>query len=126
MAILLMTVNPRALPIKVGPMNNSPFRINVAQQSGNWIVRLSGEMDYAASLELVPQLADIASQCDSDLLFDLAEVTLIDSEGIKALLVARQMMRRKDAEVRVINCSCAAQKVLRLVGVDETLGIRAS
>jgi anti-sigma B factor antagonist len=119
-----MTASLHALPIKVGSMNNSPFRISVAQQSGTWIVSLSGEVDYAASLELLPQLADIINHCDSDLLFDLGGVTLIDSEGIKAILVARQGMRLKNREVRVVNCSHVAQRVLKLVGVDEALGAK--
>ena len=106
-------------------MNSSLFRISVAQQSGTWIVSLSGELDYAASIELVPKLVDITDNCDADLLFDLGQVTLIDSEGIKAILAAQERMRGKDGEVRVINCSLAARRVLHLVGVDEALGVRA-
>ena len=106
-------------------MNGSLLRIKVEQQPGAWIVSLSGDLDYAASIELTPKLVDITDQCDADLHFDLSRVTLIDSEGVKTLLSAQARMLDKNSRVRVINCSLAARRVLQLVGVDEVLGIRA-
>ena len=105
-------------------MNASYFRIRVAQDPNSWTVSLSGEVDYAASLEIGPQLVDIADRCDADLLFDLADVTLIDSEGIKALMGACARMRGKCGNVRIVKCSRTAERVLRLIGVDEMLGFR--
>ena len=106
-------------------MNTSFFRIDVSHTPGTWTVSLSGDVDYAASLELVPQLTDIADSCDSDLVFDLSNVTLLDSEGIKALLAAQARMRAKNGHMRVVRCSRSAQRVLRLVGVDDMLGVTA-
>lgn len=62
-------------------MNSSAFGISVAQQSGTWIVSLSGDLDYAASIELGPKLVDIIDRCGADLCFDLGGVTLLDSRG---------------------------------------------
>ncbi len=104
-------------------MNASFFRIEVAQDLHAWTIHLSGDVDYAASIELVPQLVEIADQCDKDLLIDLGGVTLIDSEGIKALLATCMRMRNKQGNARVVRCSPRAERVLRLVGVDEMLGI---
>jgi anti-anti-sigma factor len=106
-------------------MNASFFRIRVAQDPQAWTIHLSGDVDYAASLELVPQLIDIADHCDKDLLIDLEGVTLIDSEGIKALLATCKRMRNKQGNARVVRCSPMAERVLRLVGVDEMLGLSA-
>lgn len=111
---------------KASHMNASFFRIRVAQDPTTWTVSLSGDVDYAASLELAPKLADIADRCDTDLLIDLGKVTLIDSEGIKALMVACARMESKHGRLRVVNCSRMAERVLRLVGVDQVLGISAS
>lgn len=82
-------------------------------------------MDYAASLELTPKLVEITDQCDKDLLIDLGSVTLIDSEGVKVLMAVCARMRHKRGSARVVRCSPTAERVLRLVGVDEALGIRA-
>ena len=105
-------------------MNASFLQIRVVQEPDAWTVSLSGDVDYAASLELAPQLTEIVDKCDVNLFLDLGSVTMIDSEGIKALLCAYARMRDKQGEMRVIKCSRTAQRVLHLVGVDEMLGIR--
>lgn len=99
--------------------------MRVAQDLQAWTIHLSGDVDYAASLELVPQLVEIVDRCDKDLLIDLGGVTLIDSEGIKALIATCARMRDKHGNARVVKCSPTAERVLRLVGVSEMLGIRA-
>jgi anti-anti-sigma factor len=106
-------------------MNASYYHMKVLRESNSWRVCLAGDIDYAASIELAPELAEIVQDCDTELLFDLSEVTLIDSEGIKALMAAYAAMRDKDGQVRVVNCSQSALRVLQLVGVDDMLGISA-
>ena len=76
------------------PLDTAAFGVKVAHEPGNWLVSLSGEVDYAASLELNTTLGDIADRCDKDLLLDLSAVTMIDSEGIKTLFRFRS---RKNA-----------------------------
>jgi len=104
-------------------MSFSYHEMKVARGPNSWIVSLSGDVDYAASLELAPQLADIAEQCETELCLDLGAVTLIDSEGIKALMGAYATMRSKNGRVCVTNCSRQAYRVLHLVGADDMLGI---
>jgi anti-anti-sigma factor len=106
-------------------MNAPYYDIKVEWDPNACTVRLSGDVDYAASLELAPQLSEIVEECDTELVFDLSGVTLIDSEGIKALMAAHAGMRDKDAVMRVSNCSQSALRVLRMVGVDDMLGISA-
>ena len=86
-------------------------------------VYLSGEIDYAASLELVPWLDDLVTECEGHLLFDLAGVTLIDSEGIKMLMEAADRIRDKRLSARVIRTSAAADRIMRMAGVSEFLEI---
>ena len=78
---------------------------------------LCGEIDYTASLELEPKLRDITRNCTTELLFDLSQVTLIDSEGIKLLLNARDRMIRRSGRFGIIKCSNIAQRVLTIAGV---------
>ena len=99
------------------------YGVKVAQELGSWLVSLSGEVDYAASLELNATLRDIADRCDRDLLLDLSDVTMIDSEGIKTLLMVLSRMRDKNARARVVRCSRIAQRVIRLVGLDRVMEI---
>lgn len=106
-------------------MNASYYQMTVVREPNAWRVSLAGEIDYAASIGLAPELAEIVRKCDAELLLDLDEVTLIDSEGIKVLMAAYAAMRDKARCMRVVNCSKPALRVLHLVGVDDMLGISA-
>jgi len=103
-------------------LTTAPYQMRSECASNSWTVCLSGEIDYAASLALGPDLDSIAQSCSGDLLFDLGQVTLLDSEGLKLLLGALGTMHRKDCTARVIRCSKSAERVLRLSGMGELLG----
>ena len=103
-------------------MNTAPYQMRSQRASDSWTVSLSGEIDYAAALALGPELGRIAQSCSVELLFDLGQVTLLDSEGLKLLLGALEEMRQKNCAARVIRCSKNAERVLRLSGVHELLG----
>lgn len=90
------------------------------------LVSLSGEVDYAASIELTPALDDIADRCESDLLLDLGDVTLIDSEGLKLLLKTFSRMESKRGKARIVRCSGIADRVIRMIGLDQVLDIQAN
>lgn len=106
-------------------MDTTAFGVKVAKEPGNWLVSLSGEVDYAASLALNETLGEIADSCDKDLLLDLSDVTMIDSEGIKTLLMVLSRMREKQARARVVRCSRIAGRVIRLIGLDSIMEISA-
>ena len=110
----------------IDKMTTSYYHMKVLRESNSWRVSLAGDIDYAASLELGPELAGIVENCDTDLLLDLSEVTLMDSEGIKTLMAVYVGMCDKNGHFRVVNCSQPALRVLRLVGVDDMLGISVS
>ncbi|MCL5104285.1 MAG: STAS domain-containing protein [Armatimonadetes bacterium] len=84
-------------------------------------VSLSGEIDYAASIELKPKIDEITQNCKGDLLLDLSQVTFIDSEGIKTLISAFRRIHAKSAQARVVRCSPRAMRVIKLAGADHVL-----
>lgn len=102
-------------------MDTQPFGFSMADADGTATIRLSGEIDYAASLAIGPAIDRIASECGSDILFDLDRVTLIDSEGIKMILCAARLARMRSRRARVIRCSDRVSRVLRLAGVHDVL-----
>lgn len=108
-----------------GPLDTPAFGVKVAQEPGNWLVSLSGEVDYAASIKLNGMLRDIADRCDTDLFIDLNEVTLLDSEGIKTLLMVLSRMRDKNARAKIVKCSRIASRVIRLIGLDSVMEMSA-
>jgi len=99
------------------------FNVDVAEEPGGWTIRFAGEVDYAASLDLISKLEQVTERCETDLLLDLSKVTLLDSEGIKMLMKVWGRMREKSQHARIVSCSKAAERVLRLVGADDLLGM---
>lgn len=99
-------------------MQPQSFEITTTTNEQSHIVSMSGEIDFAASLNIDPVLSRVVKECDKELLFDLSDVTFIDSEGIKALLSAFYQMTRKRGTARIIYCSRQAMRVIKLAGLE--------
>ena len=102
-------------------METPRFGLTLDRGSYAETVSLSGEIDFAASIELRPKIDEITRNCEGDLLLDLSQVTFIDSEGIKTLIIAFRRMREKSARARVVSCSPRAMRVIKLAGADQLL-----
>jgi anti-sigma B factor antagonist len=99
------------------------FEFIVAQGPEGSTVHLGGEIDLAATLELGPRLQEIARKCDSLLTFDLADVTFIDSEGIKLLLCVFDAVRENGGQARIAQISERARRVMNMAGVADILSV---
>ena len=98
------------------------FGLAVVEGNCGSTVHLSGEIDFAAALELTPKLEVIAQACEDELLFDLQEVTLIDSEGIKMLLALFDLVYEKGCTAYVVAASDCANRVIQMAGLSDVLG----
>jgi len=85
------------------------------------VIHLNGDIDFAAVLEVGPKLEELADHCDGELGFDLDGVTFIDSEGLKMLLKAFQLMWQKGARARIQRLSDRARRVMEMAGVADIL-----
>ncbi|MCE5198404.1 MAG: STAS domain-containing protein [Armatimonadota bacterium] len=104
-------------------MNTTLYQIVIKQDKQAPTVYLSGEIDFAATIDLGPRLEEIVKHCSRELLFNMERVTFIDSEGIKTLLAAFRMMQNKQMNARVVSCSDQAMRVIKLVGAETLLKI---
>jgi anti-anti-sigma factor len=83
-------------------------------QTVDGTVRVIGELDLASMNQLVESMATIDGQATT---LDLSGVTFIDSSGLHALLT----IRREHPEVRLVNPSPLARRVIDLVGLTDEL-----
>lgn len=104
-------------------MGAPAYRMTLKWASDSYTVLLSGEIDYAASLELQDKLNTVTQHCENELRFDLEGVTLIDSEGLKLLISALERMREKDGSAKIIRCSSSARRLMKLSGVGTLFGM---
>lgn len=104
---------------------HAPFyKITIAPGRDKCTIHLSGEIDYAASLELNGLMEKFAADQVNELHFDLGDVTLIDSEGIKVLATALEQMRIKRGTAAITRCSGRALRIIKLAGMEEMLKVR--
>lgn len=101
-------------------------QIVVARGRDALTVHLYGEIDFAASLELSPRLDDVLGDFSGELRFDLQEVTLLDSEGMKMLIRAADLVRKRQGQAHVVRCSRPVRRILSLTGLNELLEVSDS
>lgn len=104
-------------------MESTPYEMKVIAGPDAHTVLLAGEIDYAASLELRPQLQELTSRCCENLHVDLNEVTFIDSEGVKTLIAIVKWMNDRQGQARIVRSSPCVKRVLKIVGLDNLLPI---
>jgi anti-anti-sigma factor len=83
------------------------------------VLHLSGELDMATVDSLSRAIA--ANLDGQQPVFDLSNLTFVDSTGIRAIL---QLARTKGQAVVLRNLRPNVSKVLAVAGVNETMGVR--
>jgi anti-sigma B factor antagonist len=87
-------------------------------------IAFAGELDYAA-MPVVYDYVDacLVGQSVTGVVADLAEVTFVDSSGIRALLTCRHMADDVGKTFRLINIQGWPKEVLDLTGVTPLLAV---
>jgi anti-anti-sigma factor len=76
------------------------------------LVRLAGDIDHVAEPEVLEAFTT-AQQCAGDAVFvDAGEVDLMDSTGLRALLIAKRNLDRENKRLRIV---AASENVVRLI-----------
>ena len=93
-----------------------PFEVRMESDG---VVYLSGELDMAVAAAFSQSL--ISSLDGQPPVLNLAELTFLDSSGIRAIL---QVARVSGQEVVLRSLHPNIRRVLKATGVNETLGVR--
>ena len=100
-------------------LHDSPAR---AHDAGALIV-LRGEIDGANADDVGEQIADAGRRPGSMVLVDMADVTFMDSQGLRMLLVARQALAAEGGLLQLVRPPKCVRLVLDLSGVTELFSI---
>ena len=102
-------------------MEVNPMGFQIAPGSEGSGLRLRGELDIAGADALLEQVESVAGRNGSPNLYvDLAELTFIDSSGIRALIAASRNIRGK---VVLLSPTPSVAKILDIVRVDTLPGL---
>jgi anti-sigma B factor antagonist len=100
----------------------SEFRVQVRQQDGAIVIKLSGELDLATAPALEEEL-ERASQSDGGVILDLRELEFMDSTGLSVLVRAHQAAEEAGRALSLVKGPPQVQRLLSLTGVAERLNL---
>jgi anti-sigma B factor antagonist len=104
----------------------SPLEIHLDPDGQGVVVRVTGELDHAAEEQLAACVDQIlAMAAGAELTLDGADLTFLDSSGIRALLIADRRCREAGARFVLRAPSEQLLRVLELGGVTQALTIVA-
>ena len=99
------------------------FSARAERRDGAAVVVVGGELDLAAVDTLRTVLARPEAQADT-LVFDLRDVTFIDSSGLSVIVASHQRLRASQGRFAVVvSRPSAVQRLFELCGLTETLTI---
>jgi anti-anti-sigma factor len=75
----------------------------------------------SAAEALLLRTTELAAAQEGDLVLDLAEVTFIDSAGMRALLIVRENLATGGRALRLSNVTPEVKRLLDLVGLTGVL-----
>jgi anti-sigma B factor antagonist len=94
---------------------------------GPAVVWLTGDIDLAAEASVTQALTDVVgSGITTGVVVDLSGVDFLDSSGIRALVRAHMAAAEAGLDLTVRGAQGTVEQVLRLTGVDKTLGLAAA
>ncbi len=85
-------------------------------------VVLDGRFDIAGAQAVDGKFAELAETAKI-LVIDLSKVSFIASLGVRTLMVSAKTMIRRGAYIAVAGANEGVEKVLRLTGFDELVGL---
>lgn len=100
------------------------MQINIENAENKLIVRLSGEIDHHATLEIRDRIDSAAREAmATELVMDFGGVSFMDSSGIGLVMGRYKTMQEIGGRVVVTNPSPHIKKVMKLSGLDKLVVI---
>jgi anti-sigma B factor antagonist len=87
------------------------------------LIVLRGEIDGLNATEVRDRIVGARRRASSTVVVDMADVTFMDSQGLRALLEARQLLAEDGAPLRLVRPARCVLLVLSLTGVQELFSI---
>jgi anti-sigma B factor antagonist len=95
------------------------------QRDGSTMVEVGGDLDFDSHVDLELALVQLIGSGGGPIVVDLAGVPFLDSSGVRALLYGREQARAGGTTLTVRGPQPVVERVLRLTGVAELLGMPA-
>ena len=82
------------------------------------VLILKGNLDALTATELRPTIDELVSSRRTKVIFDLRELTLIDSSGVGAIVSLFKRVRMLGGDVKIARLSNQPKEIFRLLRLD--------
>lgn len=96
------------------------FAYTVDRRDSHVTLHLTGELDLAAAPGLESALDAVLADSE-DVVLDIAEVTFLDSSGLRVLVAAQNQSSEAGKTLTLLNPSAAVSRILEITGLGKTL-----
>jgi len=98
------------------------MKVGLRKDGSTGIVRMKGELDHHTARTVREQVDDFIESADINrLIFDLKELTFMDSSGIGVLLGRYKEMKKRGGKVCVKNLNPRMDKIFVLSGLYQVI-----
>ena len=103
-------------------MASQGFDFEIDEGADRIDVRVRGELDTNAVFRLEPTLDELPERSPSkEVVFDLRELTFVDSSGLGVLVAADERLRGQGGSTRFLRPPDRVMRVFKLAALDEAL-----
>src|ERR1035437_1996594 len=105
----MQTKQDKTMPLEIQIQQNI-----VGKRTGAVTVKLTGSLDTATAPELERRLSLVLAGPVKDLVFDLAQLKFILSDGLRVLMVARKQLKQRGGQIAFVNLQPQIKEVFDL------------
>jgi len=95
--------------------------LRVREERGHTVLEFRGEIDIAATVELLPVLDRVTGQPDARLVIDLSGVEFFDCSGLRLLYRARSRVLDNNGRLLLVCTHPLTLRVIRVTGLARLL-----
>jgi anti-sigma B factor antagonist len=98
-------------------MSERGLRLESRSDGRRHTIALAGELDLSTARELEAITAEVCAGGAGEVVFDLEELSFMDSTGLRAVLIARERCERHGCELLLARPQPAVLRLLQLTGL---------
>ena len=92
------------------------MKISITNEGNTIVAHLSGRLDTAAAVEIMPDIQSLAEQANQHIILDCTELEYISSSGLRLFLTLRKESASKGGKLQVRNINNDIRQVFMMTG----------